>query len=162
MNTAETFTGSRRRSTAGAATVWAGHRDDWTPNRPCAVPSPLVSEIVRIIEYQVISPLESAELGLPVGEPNQDLRKFAQVGVLRCVNRRGEKLTLVGDGSYAQRLVDTGAAADPAGVRLPTSKFPITRDGWPGRLGMARTGPAARGSGAAPAVKERNQRRRSA
>jgi len=124
----------------------------------------LVSETVRIIEYQILSLADFAELGFLAEQPKPEVCWSAQVGVLRCVNRRGEKVTLVGDGSYTRRLLETGAAADPAGVRLPASKFPIKKDGWPGRLEITRTHPAgaARESAAEPAPNEGNHFRQSA
>ncbi len=131
---------------------------------PRAIPSPPVSETVRIIEYEILSPTELARLPHLADRPVGRVQNLSEVGVLRCVNRHGEKVTLVGDGRYMRRLVQTGAAADPAGVRLSAGKFPVVKQGWPGRLQIERILPPSQARTRATRTKssESNQRRRSA
>lgn len=97
-----------------------------------------MSEAVRIIEYEILSPADSARLPFLAKQPAKKINELYEVGVLRCVDRAGQKLTYVGDGRYTRRLVITGVAGDPAGVDLPENKFPIIRLGWPDRLDMDR------------------------
>jgi hypothetical protein len=54
--------------------------------------------------------------------------------ILTCVDPGGQKLTFNGSATVARRLVASGRASDPGGVELTKDKFPIVRDGWPGRI----------------------------
>jgi hypothetical protein len=92
---------------------------------------PAVSMKMRVIEYEILTWAESRRITVlkmpvkPVGP---------EIGVLRCVDPGGQKLTFNGSATVARRLVASGRASDPGGVELTKDKFPIVRDGWPGRI----------------------------
>ncbi len=51
--------------------------------------------------------------------------------MLRCIDSRGAKVTVVGSADHFEELLKNGAACDPSGVTLPTEEFPLVIDGWP-------------------------------
>jgi len=83
---------------------------------------------VRAIEYEIV-PLTLAPLPVAnhlLGDPTA----FRHVAVLRCVDSRGEKVTVLGRADQFQQLLESGAASNPSGVTLPRDAFPVVIDGW--------------------------------
>jgi hypothetical protein len=52
------------------------------------------------------------------------------LGVLRCVDHLGKKVTLVGQAVLVQNLVASGKASDPGGMTLSEQSFPVIVNGW--------------------------------
>lgn len=83
---------------------------------------------VRAIEYEIV-PLTLAPM--PVANHLMaDPGAFRHVAVLRCVDSRGEKVTVLGRADQFQELLESGAASNPSGVTLPRDAFPVVVDGW--------------------------------
>jgi len=53
-----------------------------------------------------------------------------ELGVLRCVDHLGKKVTLVGQAVLVQNLVASGKASDPGGMTLSEQSFPVIVNGW--------------------------------
>ena len=85
---------------------------------------------VRAIEYEIMDQAQAARIGLGNKSLAAELQATPELGVLRCVDHRGNKLTLVGQGRHIQSLVASGKASDPDGMTLNEKSFPVVVDGW--------------------------------
>ena len=92
--------------------------------------SPVPPGAVRTIEYEIVpriyAPVTLAS-DLVAGNP----RASELVAVLRCIDCRGAKVTVVGSADHFQELLKSGAASRPSGVTLSSEEFPLVIDGWP-------------------------------
>ena len=58
-----------------------------------------------------------------------DLQSMPDLGVLRCVDHQGKKVTLVGKALHVRTLVASGKASDPSGMTLSEQAFPLVVNG---------------------------------
>jgi len=84
---------------------------------------------VRAIEYEIVSKDTMAKIGVPQSEIER-LGPDPEVAVLRCVAPDGDKLTAVGEVRRLRKLLASGEASDPAGMRLRKREFPVVLRGW--------------------------------
>jgi hypothetical protein len=103
------------------------------PRRFDQVPPPFRRPIqpgaVRTIEYEIV-PTSRAPQAAKTHLSADHLGERGHVAVLRCVDYRGEKVTVLGSADHFQALLESGAASDPSGVMLPKEAFPVVLDGW--------------------------------
>jgi hypothetical protein len=85
---------------------------------------------VRPIEYEFVARNEAMGIGLTAGAVMSHLGLITQVGVLRCVDERGEKLTAVCNADHLRNLLASGDASEPNGMKLPKRTFPVVIPGW--------------------------------
>jgi hypothetical protein len=85
---------------------------------------------VRAIEYEVMSRRRATGIGLTDKHLKGDLGAMSELAVLRCVDDRGTRLTFVGDPGQLRKLLSSGQASDPDGVRLGRESFPVVLSGW--------------------------------
>lgn len=90
---------------------------------------PVFPGAVRTIEYEIVpriqSPVNLASDLVP-GSPNVS----EDVAVLRCIDCRGAKVTVVGNAELFQALLKSGAASNPTGVMLPREEsHSLSKDG---------------------------------
>jgi hypothetical protein len=93
-----------------------------------------VSGGARIIEYEIVSWAELAQMGDLCTLLAQNMTIGSSVGILRCVTRTRRKVTFAGDADVARTLVASGAASNPAGIEISKKAFPVMLVGWPYRL----------------------------
>jgi hypothetical protein len=86
--------------------------------------------LVRAIEYEVVPSNRAASIGLVADKVRQEVRAMSELGVLRCVDHQGRKLTVVGDARHVKKVVASGRASDPDGMRLSQQVFPVVMKGW--------------------------------
>jgi len=86
--------------------------------------------LVRAVDYEVVPTDEVTAIGLSPQHVHERLGATAQVGVLRCVDRRGTRLTALADAEHLRQLVKSGVAGDPDGIRLNDRGFPVVVRGW--------------------------------
>jgi len=82
---------------------------------------------VRPIEYEVMPTNEAASIGVA---PDVFVGMMDEIGVIRCVDDRGEKLTTVCDAKHLRRILLSGEASEPSGMRLSRQVFPVVILGW--------------------------------
>jgi hypothetical protein len=85
---------------------------------------------VRPIEYEFVPRTEGTGLGLAADTVTNQFDRITEVGVLRCVDERGEKLTAVCDATHLRNLLASGKASEPSGISLPKRAFPVVVYGW--------------------------------
>jgi hypothetical protein len=85
---------------------------------------------VRAIEYEIMDMGQAARIGLGGASLAAELRATPELGVLRCVDHQGNKLTLVGQARHIRNLVASGKASDPDGMTLNEKSFPVVVNGW--------------------------------
>jgi hypothetical protein len=85
---------------------------------------------VRAIEYEIVDKEQIARNGLSGNSLAGQLKASSQLGVLRCVDHQGKKLTFIGHAKHVQNLVASGSASDPCGMALDDRSFPVVIDGW--------------------------------
>lgn len=84
---------------------------------------------VRAIEYEIVPKFQIEMIGL-TADAVDSLGPRSQVGVLRCVDGHGDKVTVMGDAGRLRELLASGEASDPAGMRLAEREFPVVVRGW--------------------------------
>lgn len=86
---------------------------------------------VRAIEYEIMDKEQATRNGL-IGPSLAagDLQSMPDLGVLRCVDHQGKKVTLVGKALHVRTLVASGKASDPSGMTLSKQAFPLVVNGW--------------------------------
>lgn len=86
---------------------------------------------VRAIEYEIIDKEQATRNGLTSSSlAAGDLQAMPELGVLRCVDHKGKKVTLVGHPILVRDLVASGKASDPGGMTLSDQSFPVVINGW--------------------------------
>jgi hypothetical protein len=85
---------------------------------------------VRAIEYEIMDKEQAARIGLRATSLAGELQAMPELGVLRCVDHQGKKLTLIGQARHVQNLVASGKASDPSGMTLNEQSFPVVVNGW--------------------------------
>lgn len=85
---------------------------------------------IRPVEYEVLPQTQVETLGLASEMVAKYLSSVGEVAVLHCVDDRGEKLTAIGYADHLQKLLRSGEASEPAGMRLHKSGFPVVVRGW--------------------------------
>jgi hypothetical protein len=85
---------------------------------------------VRAIEYEIVPKGQAPNFGLRGTSLAGELRVAHEVGVLRCVDHQGKKLTVVGAGGHVRQLLASGEASDPRGMTLKKESFPVVVNGW--------------------------------
>jgi hypothetical protein len=73
---------------------------------------------------------QAARIGLKESLLAGELEAMPELGVLRCVDHHGKKLTLVGQARHVRNLVASGIASDPSGMTLSEQSFPVVVNGW--------------------------------
>lgn len=76
---------------------------------------------IRAIDYEVVDKVQAARIGL---------RATTEVGMVRCVDHEGRKITVIGQATHVLTLVASGEASDPAGMALKNEMFPVVMNGW--------------------------------
>jgi hypothetical protein len=64
------------------------------------------------------------------GDAANPLRDASSIGILRCVDHQGRKLTVMGDGQKVKTLLANGQASNPDGMHLKKQVFPVVLPGW--------------------------------
>lgn len=86
---------------------------------------------VRAIEYEVMDKEQATRNGLTGASlASGGLQAIPELGVLRCVDHQGKKVTLVGQAAHVRNLVASGKASDPSGMTLNEQSFPVVVNGW--------------------------------
>jgi hypothetical protein len=86
---------------------------------------------VRAIEYEIMDRQQAARNGLTgTSLAAGELQAMSELGVLRCVDHQGKKVTLVGQARLVRNLVASGKASDPSGMTLHDQSFPVVMRGW--------------------------------
>ncbi len=86
---------------------------------------------VQAIEYEIVDRSEAEQLGLGRTVLNHhELESSPDLGVLRCVDHWGRKVTIVNVGEHVRTLVESGKASHPDGLDLEEELFPIMVSGW--------------------------------
>jgi hypothetical protein len=85
---------------------------------------------VRAIEYEIVPKVQASRIGLRGTSLAGELLAAAELGVLRCVDHQGKKLTVVGQAGHVRKLLASGEASDPRGMELKEQLFPVVVTGW--------------------------------
>jgi hypothetical protein len=85
---------------------------------------------VRAIEYEIVSTGQASRIGLGGTSLAGELHAVSELGVLRCVDHLGKKLTVVGQAGHVRKLLASGEATDPRGMALKEQLFPVAVNGW--------------------------------
>jgi hypothetical protein len=86
---------------------------------------------VRAIEYEIMDKEQATRNGLIAASlAGGDLQSMPELGVLRCVDHQGKKVTFVGHALHVRTLVASGKASDPSGMTLSEQSFPVVVNGW--------------------------------
>jgi hypothetical protein len=86
---------------------------------------------VQAIEYEIIDKEQATRNGLTGASLGAgDLHAMPELGVLRCVDHKGEKVTLVGHAVHVRNLVASGKASDPSGISISEESFPVVVNEW--------------------------------
>jgi hypothetical protein len=85
---------------------------------------------IRAIEYEYFLKSQAASLGLSSRKTTENLCDLSQLGMLRCVDHQGRKLTLVGDAKQVRTLLANGQASHPDGMKPTKQAFPVVVAGW--------------------------------
>ena len=86
---------------------------------------------VRAIEYEIMDRKQASRNGLTGASlAAVELQAMPELGVLRCVDHQGQKVTFVGQALHVQKLVASGEASDPSGMTLSEQSFPVVVNGW--------------------------------
>lgn len=85
---------------------------------------------IRAIDYEIMDKAQAARIGLRDTSLAGELRAAIELGVLRCVDHQGRKITVVAQAGHVLTLVASGEASDPDGMALKDDMFPVVVDGW--------------------------------
>jgi hypothetical protein len=85
---------------------------------------------VRAIEYEIVPKGQASRIGLRGTALAGELHAVSELGVLRCVDHRGNKLTVVGQAGHVRKLLASGEASNPDGMALKEQLFPVVVNGW--------------------------------
>jgi hypothetical protein len=85
---------------------------------------------VRAIEYEIVDKEQAARIGLRDRLLAGELEAMPELGMMRCVDHHGKKLTLVGQARHVRNLVASGKASDPIGMTINEQSFPLVVNGW--------------------------------
>ena len=86
--------------------------------------------LVRAVDYEMVAPDQVKAVGIAREQVEQRLGRLDEVAVLRCVDRRGEKLTALGYPDHFRDLLVSGVASDREGMRLEGPHWPVIVRGW--------------------------------
>jgi hypothetical protein len=70
------------------------------------------------------------QIGLRATSLAGKLRATNELGVVRCVDHQGRRITVVGQAGHVLTLVASGKASDPDGMALKDEMFPVVVNGW--------------------------------
>jgi hypothetical protein len=85
---------------------------------------------VRAIEYEIVPKGQASRIGLRGTALGGELHAVSELGVLRCVDHQGKKVTVVGQAGHVRKLLASGEASDPNGMELKEQLFPVVVNGW--------------------------------
>jgi hypothetical protein len=86
---------------------------------------------VRAIEYEIMDKEQATRNGLTgTSLEAGELQAMPELGVLRCVDHQGKKVTLVGHAAHVRNLVASGKASDPSGMTPNEQSFRVVVNGW--------------------------------
>ena len=86
---------------------------------------------VRAIEYEIMDKEQATRNGLIAASlAAGNLPSVPELGVLRCVDHQGKKVTFIGQALHVRTLVASGKASDPGGMTLSEQTFPVVVNGW--------------------------------
>ena len=88
--------------------------------------------VVRAVEYEVLPRDQAGTVGLNPAEVKEHFRDQGDLAVVKCVcvGNTGEKFTCITDARHFKGLIDTGEAADPAGMTVSPARWPVVLRGW--------------------------------
>ena len=87
---------------------------------------------IRAIDYEVMDMAQAARIGLRDTSLTGDLRATTELGVLRCVDHQGRKITVIGQAGHVLTLVASARPATPMAWRSKTRCSPLSSmAGWP-------------------------------
>ena len=86
--------------------------------------------IVRTLEWEVLPKNQASCLGLGSTALGGELRTARELAVLRCVDDRGKKITVIGAASHVRRLLGDGLAGSGNELNLNEELFPVVVNGW--------------------------------
>ncbi len=76
---------------------------------------------VRAIEYEIVHQSQAEHLGLGRTILHHELKSSPELGVFRCVDDWGRKVTIVSATEHVRKLVANGKASHPDGLDLKGS-----------------------------------------
>jgi hypothetical protein len=85
---------------------------------------------IRAVTHEIMDKAQAARIGLRGMSLTGGLRTTTELGVLRCVDHQGKKITVIGQARHVLNLVRSGEASDPTGMALREGMFPVVVNGW--------------------------------
>jgi hypothetical protein len=85
---------------------------------------------IRAIDYEIMDKVQAARIGLKGTSLAGALRATTELGVLRCVDHAGRRITVIGQAGHVLTLVASGKASDPDGMAVKDELFPVVVNGW--------------------------------
>jgi hypothetical protein len=85
---------------------------------------------IRAIYSEIMDRAQAARIGLRGTTLQGELRATTELGVLRCVDHKGKRITVIGQADHVLTLVASGRASDSDGMALKDEIFPVVVNGW--------------------------------
>jgi hypothetical protein len=85
---------------------------------------------LRAIDYEIIDKAQGQQIGLRATSLAGKFGTTNELGVVRCVDYQGRRITVVGQAGHVLMLVASGKASDPDGMALKDEMFPVVVNGW--------------------------------
>ena len=86
--------------------------------------------MVRTLEWEVLPKNEASCMGLGNTALSGELQNASELAVLRCVDDRGKKVTVIGSASHVRRLLGNRLTSARNEVNLNEELFPVVVNGW--------------------------------
>ncbi len=86
--------------------------------------------IVQALEWEVLPKDQAYRVGLGNRVLSGELQNARELAVLRCVDDRGKKITVIGAASHVRRLLGNGLTSARNEVNLHEELFPVVINGW--------------------------------
>ena len=86
--------------------------------------------IVRALEWEVFPKNQASFIGLGKRALAGELQTARELAVLRCVDDRGKKVTVIGAASHVRKLLGDGRTSARNEVNLNEELFPVVVNGW--------------------------------
>lgn len=86
--------------------------------------------IVRALEWEILPKQHASCFGLRNTALSGELGNVHNLAVLRCVDHRGKKLTVVASAAHAEGLLGNGRAGARTELNLNDELFPVVINGW--------------------------------
>lgn len=85
---------------------------------------------IRAIDYEIMDKAQAERIGLRGTSLEGKLRTTSELGVVRCVDHQGRRITVIGHAGHVCTLVASGRASHPDGMALKEEMFPVVVKGW--------------------------------